>query len=51
MHLLDYAFYIYWRQFEMLVQLGLALKLLDLHPVTISHLSLGIRRVVYQLAR
>jgi hypothetical protein len=37
--LLDYAFYVYWKQFEIL-QLGLALKL-GLHPVAIAHLSAG----------
>jgi hypothetical protein len=37
MNLLDYAFYMQWRQFEML-PLGLALKL-GLHPVVIARLS------------
>jgi hypothetical protein len=37
MHLLDYAFYKYWKQFEMLL-LGLASKL-GLHPLAIAHLS------------
>jgi hypothetical protein len=36
---LDYAFYMYWRQFEMLL-FGLASKL-GLHPVAIAHLSTG----------
>jgi hypothetical protein len=39
MYLLDYAFCIYWEQFEMLL-LGLAFKL-GLHPVAIAHLSPG----------
>jgi hypothetical protein len=39
MHLLDYAFYMYWRQFEML-PLGLASKL-GLHPVGVAYLSPG----------
>jgi hypothetical protein len=38
-HLLDYAVYIYWKQFEM-VWLGLVLKL-GLCPVAIAHLSPG----------
>ena len=39
MHLLDYAFYVYWKQFEIL-PLGLASKL-GLYPVAIAHLSPG----------
>jgi hypothetical protein len=39
MHLLDYAFYVYGKQFEML-PLGLALKL-GLHPLAMAHLSPG----------
>jgi hypothetical protein len=37
MYLLDYAIYMYWKQFEILL-LGLALKL-GLNPVAIAHLS------------
>jgi hypothetical protein len=40
MYLLDYAFYMYWKQFEILPP-GLASRL-GLHPVAIAHLSPGI---------
>jgi hypothetical protein len=40
MCLLDYAFYVYWKQLKIL-PLGLALKL-GLHPEAIAHLSPGI---------
>jgi hypothetical protein len=43
MCLLDYTFYMDWKQFEM-VRLGLALKL-GLHPVAIAHLSPGTHRI------
>jgi hypothetical protein len=47
-HLLDYAVYIYWKQFEM-VWLGLASKL-GLHPVAIAHLSPGIHSLLVSQA-
>jgi hypothetical protein len=39
MHFLDYAVYMYWKQFEML-WLSLASKL-GLHPVAIAHVAIA----------
>jgi hypothetical protein len=45
MCLLDYTFFVHWKQFEILL-LGLALKELGLHPVAVAHLSPGTSSLV-----